>query len=92
MAVQQRDADLNATGRNEGSGRSRQNRARRHHFVPRFHLRRFAVLFDDPIGSACGLKVLDFDPYESTANAYTIECDLSTIEERAVTEAVLEVL
>lgn len=58
-----------------------------HHF-----LRRFAVIFDSPIGNACGLKVLDFDAYESTATAYTIACDLTTIEERAVSEALLDVL
>jgi len=52
-----------------------------HHFV-----RDFAVLFDEPIGEACGIKVEGFEPFhEFTPTRFsTIRCDLSDIEERAI--------
>lgn len=56
-----------------------------HHFV-----RSFAVLFDEPIGGACGLKVLDVIanvPTSTLPRASTIDCDLSDLEERTVTDA-----
>jgi len=56
-----------------------------HHFV-----RNFAVLFDQPIGGACGLKVLEFignDPGSTLPRASTIDCELTDLEERTVTDA-----
>ena len=52
-----------------------------HHFS-----RDFAVLFDDPIGSACGLKVINVDPWGDPppVQVHTIDCDLSEIEERGL--------
>jgi hypothetical protein len=61
-----------------------------HHFI-----RNFAVLFDAPIGGACGLKVLNFvgnNPGGSLPEVNTINCDLSNIAARTVTNAVLELL
>jgi hypothetical protein len=59
-----------------------------HHFE-----RNFAVLFDDPLGKACGIKIEDVDPLDNgpTAVVHTINCDLSNIEERAVTDETFEV-
>jgi hypothetical protein len=54
-------------------------------------IRRFAVLFDEPIGEACGLKVLEFDPFYLTAQAATTDCELSTLEEPTVDSVDLEV-
>ncbi|MFK7930989.1 MAG: hypothetical protein AB8H79_22580 [Myxococcota bacterium] len=57
-----------------------------HHFS-----RDFAVLFDAPIGGACGIKVLDLDPWEGAAELpklSLIECDLTDIESRTVTQNV----
>ena len=57
-----------------------------HHFV-----RDFAVLFDAPIGDACGLKVLSIVPAsEELPELHTIECDLSNVAERTVIDSVLE--
>jgi hypothetical protein len=59
-----------------------------HHFI-----RNFAVLFDAPIGGACGLKVLNFignDPRLTLPEVDTINCDLSNISARTVSTAVLE--
>ena len=56
-----------------------------HHFV-----RNFAVLFDQPIGGACGLKVLDVIAHTPTSplpRASTIDCELTDLEERTVTDA-----
>jgi hypothetical protein len=54
-------------------------------------IRRFAVLFDTPIGAACGLKVLGFDPYgQDMPEVSTVQCDLSNIAQRSVTGAVLD--
>lgn len=61
-----------------------------HHFV-----RSVAVLFDQPIGGACGLKVLDVVAHVPTSTlprAFTIDCDLSDLEERTVTDASVEPL
>ncbi len=56
------------------------------------YLRSFAVLFDEPIDGACGVKVVDLDPYSGGELPlfYTIECDLSNRAERSVTSAVTE--
>jgi hypothetical protein len=59
-----------------------------HHFI-----RNFAVLFDAPIGGACGLKVLSLignNPGESLPEVDTINCDLSNIAARTVASAVIE--
>ena len=56
-----------------------------HHFI-----RNFAVLFDEPIGGACGLKVLDFVWSLPEPEVYTIDCDLSNLAPRSVTDASLE--
>jgi hypothetical protein len=55
-------------------------------------LRSFAVLFDEPIDGACGLKVIDLDSLNGPElpRFYTIECDLSNLAERSVTSAVTE--
>jgi hypothetical protein len=63
----------------------------RHHHV----IRNFGVFFDEPIGSACGIKVENVDPFEndptvSDTTVHTINCDLSNIEERAVTSQLFE--
>jgi hypothetical protein len=53
-----------------------------HHF-----LRDFAVLFDTSIGDACGLKVINVEPWESVsvpAEVSTIDCDLGDLESRAL--------
>jgi hypothetical protein len=56
------------------------------------YLRSFAVLFDEPIDGACGLKVIDLDSLNGPElpRFYTIECDLSNLAERSVTSAVTE--
>ncbi len=53
-----------------------------HHFS-----RDFAVLFDAPIGSVCGLRVVNVDPWGDPppAQVHTIDCQLGAIEERALT-------
>jgi hypothetical protein len=58
-----------------------------HHFS-----RSFAVLFDSPVGGACGLKVLGVDPFDELLmpEVYTIDCDLSNIAARTATESVTE--
>ncbi|NMC70186.1 MAG: hypothetical protein GYA57_08995 [Myxococcales bacterium] len=48
-----------------------------HHFS-----RDFAVLFDAPIGTACGLRVDRLVPWECTPAVSTIACDLSVLEAR----------
>lgn len=59
----------------------------------------FAVFFDEPIGGACGLKVLEVvpayseptpepTPDQTLPQLSTIECDLTNIAERTVTAAV----
>ena len=52
-----------------------------HHFS-----RDFAVLFDAPIGSVCGLKASEVDPWGDPplAQIHTIHCDLEEIDERSV--------
>ena len=56
------------------------------------YLRSFAVLFDEPIAGACGIKVVDLDPYEGEELPvfHTVEWDLSDLAERSVTSAVTE--
>jgi hypothetical protein len=59
-----------------------------HHFT-----RNFAVLFDAPIGDACGLKILNFWGNRAAAplpEVSTIRCDLTTIAARATSSATLE--
>jgi hypothetical protein len=60
-----------------------------HHF-----LRNFAVLFDTPIGDACGLKILKFygtqDALLPLPEVDTIRCDLTTIAPLAVSSATVE--
>ncbi len=59
-----------------------------HHFI-----RDFAVLFDEPIGDACGLKVLEliaYDPTTTLPQAFTIDCQLGDIEGRPVSDASVE--
>ena len=57
-----------------------------HHFG-----RNFAVLFDAPIGEACGLKVVNFSRSATPLpDVYTIKCDLSSISALTVTSAVIE--
>jgi hypothetical protein len=59
-----------------------------HHFG-----RHFAVLFDSPIGKACGIRIEEVDALdnEPTAIVHTVNCDLSIIEEREVTAETIEV-
>jgi hypothetical protein len=54
-----------------------------HHFS-----RDFAVLFDAPISGACGIEVIDTAPYDGDdwPAVSTINCDLSEIEARTVTD------
>jgi predicted small lipoprotein YifL len=56
-------------------------RPEHHHFV-----RHFAVVFDEPIGEVCALRVEEVDPWEGdpTAIVSTADCDLVVLEERAV--------
>lgn len=53
-----------------------------HHYT-----RHFAVLFDTPIGDACGLRIEEVDAQQGTTTAVvsTAACDLSVIETRATT-------
>jgi hypothetical protein len=48
-----------------------------HHFT-----RDYAVLFDSPIGGACGLKAVSVPEAQTTV--HTINCDLSDIQARTV--------
>ncbi len=50
----------------------------------------FAVLFDDPIDGACGFEVLDVG--EALPTVATVDCDLSVIAARSVTDFVTEEL
>lgn len=59
-----------------------------HHYT-----RNFAVLFDAPIGGACGLKILNFwgSRFEAPLpEVYTIKCDLSNIAASAVSSATID--
>ena len=56
-----------------------------HHFT-----RNFAVLFDAPIGTACGLRVDGFDPYTLAATVHTIDCQLQPVEARELFSAKLD--
>jgi hypothetical protein len=60
-----------------------------HHFE-----RDFAVLLEEPIGGACGLKIECLDPWNEPppSRMTTVNCDLSEIEERQVTGEVFEQL
>jgi hypothetical protein len=61
-----------------------------HHFT-----RNFAVLFDTPIGDACGLKVLNFWGSRYLAplpDVSTIRCDLTSIAPLAVSSATVDLL
>jgi hypothetical protein len=48
--------------------------------------RNFAVFFDDPIEEACGLKIIDLDDSQAPppATVYTVNCDLSEIQQLQV--------
>jgi len=51
-----------------------------HHFQ-----RNFIVLFDAPIGGACGLRVSNLDPFDLPAGeAATVDCDLQDIAKVAI--------
>ncbi|MCU0663876.1 MAG: hypothetical protein MUC50_16315 [Myxococcota bacterium] len=58
-----------------------------HHFS-----RDFAVLFDSPIGTACGLRLEYLDPWgdELPTEVHTIACDLANLSARAVTNETFE--
>jgi len=58
-----------------------------HHFS-----RDFAVLFDSPIGDACGLKAAELDPWgdQPPARVHTIACDLAELGERSVSSESFE--
>jgi hypothetical protein len=58
-----------------------------HHFS-----RDFAVLFDSPIGNACGLKAAELDPWgdQPPARVHTIACDLTELAERSVSSETFE--
>jgi hypothetical protein len=59
-----------------------------HHFD-----RDFAVLFDSPIGSACGLKFENLGPWGPfPCRATMVECDLTEIEERELVDCSWETL
>tara|TARA_Y100001968_G_scaffold317764_1_gene347168 strand:+ start:465 stop:1535 length:1071 start_codon:yes stop_codon:yes gene_type:complete len=54
-----------------------------HHFS-----RDFALLFDSPIGGACGIKAINLDPWGDAppGQVFTVDCELSNIEERTLNE------
>ncbi len=58
-------------------------RPEHHHFV-----RHFALIFDAPIGDACGLRIEEVDPWsgDPTAQVSTVDCALQPLEVRAVSE------
>jgi hypothetical protein len=58
------------------------------------YFRDFAVLFDNPINAACGIKVEQLAPQadQPQARLTTIQCDLAEIEERTITGATWEQL
>jgi hypothetical protein len=58
-----------------------------HHFE-----RDFAVLFDSPIGDACGLEVINLEPYDAYMpdQAFVIDCALGRVRELAVVSHTLE--
>ncbi|MBN2493669.1 MAG: hypothetical protein JXR96_03670 [Deltaproteobacteria bacterium] len=59
-----------------------------HHFS-----RDFAVLFDAPIGDFCGLRTEGVEPWPETAPLpvlYATDCDMRPLEERRVTEHLLD--
>jgi hypothetical protein len=60
-----------------------------HHFS-----RDFIVLFDSPISSACGLKVLNLDPWNEApaGRVALVDCDLLEVGERRVYEELFEIL
>jgi hypothetical protein len=60
-----------------------------HHFS-----RDFIVLFDTPISSACGILVQELEPWpmDPLGRVTLVDCDLSEIEERRVTEELFEFL
>lgn len=57
-------------------------------YAPEHHhlVRNFAVIFDAPIGEACGLKILGIDPYMTDTvdgiSIFTIDCNLNNLEEK----------
>lgn len=53
-----------------------------HHFS-----RDFALLFDEPIGEACGMTARNVDPWADDPPAVVelVDCDLQVLEERAIT-------
>jgi|WetSurMetagenome_2_1015567.scaffolds.fasta_scaffold279905_2 hypothetical protein len=86
-------AFISATGRLDGTAFSQTDYWKlvysgdHHHFT-----RNFAVLFDTPIGGACGLKVANFwgnREFAPLPDVSTIQCDLSNIATLAVTSATL---
>lgn len=56
------------------------------------HFRRdFVVFFEEPIGAAAGLRVVDVDPYQpAPARVDTVDCSLSSLQERQVTAEVVQ--
>jgi len=54
--------------------------------------RHFTVLFDSPIGTACGLDIMNVSAGESASNVTvrTMDCNLGVIEERDVTNIEFE--
>jgi hypothetical protein len=61
-----------------------------HHFA-----RDFAVLFDAPIGDACGIEIAQLEPGTDNLvpdEAYAIDCELDRIETLTVTDHVLDVM
>ena len=56
-------------------------RPEHHHFV-----RHFALIFDEPIGEACALRIEEVDPWEGEATAVVsiADCDLVPLSARAV--------
>jgi hypothetical protein len=45
------------------------------------------VIFDEPIGDACGIRIEDLDGIDDgvTGTVSTMECDLTMLESREVT-------
>ena len=51
-----------------------------HHFI-----QNYAILFDTPIGDACGLTITSFSPDDHSMTAVnTVDCDLNPIQNRVV--------
>ena len=59
-----------------------------HHHFTRDH----ALLFDEPIGNACGLKIENWGKGDPPVTVHTTTCDLSDLEERTLISAESEIL